>query len=198
MGYNTAVEDAVNLAWKLASVIRGHATLTLLDTYEAERRPLAQRNTGYARHFADSVGLFSAKPELDDDSAQGNEERAKASEYLNRHARLEFNIPGVTFGGRYDNSPIIVRDGAVLPPDTPNAYTATASPGGRPPHAWLDDGRSLFDLFHSEWTLLVLGHPSPATLRTRRTSRTSSKAPKRERRSESAACHTSSRVTDRT
>ena len=135
LGYNTAVEDAVNLAWKLASVIRGHATLTLLDTYEAERRPLAQRNTGYARHFADSVGLFSAKPELDDDSAQGNEERAKASEYLNRHARLEFNIPGVTFGGRYGDSPIIAQDGVDLPPDEPNDYVPTASPGRRPPHA---------------------------------------------------------------
>lgn len=133
LGYNTAVEDAVNLAWKLASVIRGHATLTLLDTYEAERRPLAQRNTGYARHFADSVDLFSAKPELDDDSAQGNEERAKASEYLNRHARLEFNIPGVTFGGRYGDSPIIAQDGVDLPPDEPNDYVPTASPGAPAP-----------------------------------------------------------------
>ena len=39
----------------------------------------------------------------------------------------------------------------------------TASPGGRPPHAWLDDGRSLFDLFHSEWTLLALGPEAPPT-----------------------------------
>jgi hypothetical protein len=36
-------------------------------------------------------------------------------------------------------------------------------PGGRPPHAWLDDGRSLFDLFHTEWTLLALGPDAPAT-----------------------------------
>lgn len=120
MGYNTAVEDAVNLAWKLASVIRRCATLTLLETYEAERRPLAQRNTGYARHFADSVGLFSAKLELDDESPQGDAERAKAAEHLSRHARLEFNIPGVTFGGRYSDSPIIANDGAKLPPDEPN------------------------------------------------------------------------------
>lgn len=163
LGYNTAVEDAVNLAWKLAGVIRGYATMTLLDTYEAERRPLAQRNTGYARHFADSVGLFSAKPELDDDSTDGEIERAKASEHLNRHARLEFNIPGVTFGGRYDDSPIIAYDGAALPPDEPNNYVPTASPGGRPPHSWLEDGRSLYDAFHTEWTLLALGETAPTT-----------------------------------
>ncbi|SCK11694.1 2-polyprenyl-6-methoxyphenol hydroxylase [Variovorax sp. HW608] len=163
LGYNTAVEDAVNLGWKLASVVRGKAPSALLESYEAERKPLAERNTGYARRFADSVGLFAAKPELDEDSARGEAERATASRHLVEHARLEFNIPGVTFGGRYDGSPIIVGDGAALPPDEPNAYTPTASPGGRPPHAWLDDGRSLFDLFHAEWTLLVLGPDAPAT-----------------------------------
>jgi 2-polyprenyl-6-methoxyphenol hydroxylase-like FAD-dependent oxidoreductase len=163
LGYNTAVEDAVNLAWKLASVVKGQSPLALLDTYELERQPLALRNTAYARHFADSIGLFVAKPELDDDTAQGQAEREVASEYLNRHARLEFNIPGVTFGGRYDHSPIIMHDGAALPRDEPNTYTHTASPGGRPPHAWLDDGRSLYDLFHSEWTLLALGPAPPET-----------------------------------
>ena len=163
LGYNTAVEDAVNLGWKLARVVRGLAPLSLMESYEAERRPLAERNTGYARHFADSVGLFAAKPELEEDSARGEAERQAASEHLNRHARLEFNIPGVTFGGRYDQSPLIWRDGATLPPDEPNHYVPTASPGGRPPHAWLDDGRSLYDLFHPEWTLLLLGDDPPAT-----------------------------------
>ncbi|BEP38615.1 FAD-dependent oxidoreductase (plasmid) [Variovorax sp. V59] len=163
LGYNTAVEDAVNLGWKLASVIRGHAPLALLDSYEAERRPLAERNTGYARKFADSVGLFAAKPELEEASQRGDAERRLAGLHFDAHARLEFNIPGVTFGGRYDGSPVIVGDGAALPPDEPNVYTPTASPGGRPPHAWLDDGRSLFDLFHTEWTLLALGSNPPST-----------------------------------
>lgn len=163
LGYNTAVEDAVNLGWKLAQVVRGAAPSSMLETYEAERRPLAMRNTAYARHFADSVGLFVAQPELDADSTEGSSERQKASEHLNRHARLEFNIPGVTFGGRYDASPLILRDVAALPPDEPNNYTPTASPGGRPPHAWLEDGRSLFDLFHSEWTLLALGSEAPTS-----------------------------------
>jgi hypothetical protein len=83
--------------------------------------------------------------------------------HLNAHVRLEFNIPGVTFGGRYDGSPLIVGDGTQAPPDEPNSYVPTATPGGRPPHAWLDDGRSLFDTFHSEWTLLALGPQPPDT-----------------------------------
>lgn len=163
LGYNTAIEDAVNLGWKLASVVRGQAPAALLDSYAAERKPLAERNTGYARRFADSVGLFAAKAELDEASEQGEAERERAARYFGEHARLEFNIPGVTFGGRYDGSPVIAGDGAALPPDEPNRYTATASPGGRPPHAWLDDGRSLFDCFHSEWTLLALGPDAPST-----------------------------------
>ncbi|MDP9607673.1 UNVERIFIED_ORG: 2-polyprenyl-6-methoxyphenol hydroxylase-like FAD-dependent oxidoreductase [Variovorax paradoxus] len=163
LGYNTAVEDAVNLAWKLASVVRGQAPLSLLQSYEAERRPLAERNTGYAMRFADSVGLFQAGAELEEDSPEGEAERERARHHFNEHARLEFNIPGVTFGGRYDTSPIIAHDGTALPPDEPNSYTPTASPGGRPPHAWLDDGRSLFDLFHIEWTLLALGPNPPST-----------------------------------
>ena len=61
LGYNTAVEDAVNLGWKLAAAIRGRASPALLDSYELERRPAAIRNTGYARGFADSLGRFVPK-----------------------------------------------------------------------------------------------------------------------------------------
>ena len=160
LGYNTAVEDAVNLSWKLASVLKGQAPPALLGSYHLERHPLAVRNTGYARQFADSIGLFEAAAELEDDSPQGQAARVLASDYLNGHVRREFNIPGVTFGGRYDASPIIVNDGTTAPPDAANSYVPCATPGGRPPHAWLQDGRSLFDTFHSEWTLLVLG-PEP-------------------------------------
>jgi 2-polyprenyl-6-methoxyphenol hydroxylase-like FAD-dependent oxidoreductase len=161
LGYNTAVEDAVNLAWKLHAVLRGQGGPTLLDSYEAERQALARRNTGYARQFADSIGLFDAVPELDEDGPAGERARAQAGAYLDGHARREFNIPGVTFGGRYDGSPVIVPDGSAPPPDEANTYAPSACPGGRPPHAWLEDDRSLYDTFGLHWTLLRLGE-SPA------------------------------------
>ena len=157
LGYNTAVEDAVNLGWKLASVLTGRGGPRLLQTYETERRPLALRNTGYAQHFADSLGLFQPAPEIEDDTPEGAAARHQAGAYLDAHARAEFNIPGITFGGRYDASPIIVPDGTAPPPDTANAYVPSACPGGRAPHLWLKDGRSLFDRFGFEWTLLRLG-----------------------------------------
>jgi 2-polyprenyl-6-methoxyphenol hydroxylase-like FAD-dependent oxidoreductase len=155
LGYNTAVEDAVNLGWKLAHVLRSQAPPTLLASYAYERKMLATRNTGHARRLADSVGLFEAVPELEDPTPQGEAARSVASDYLNGHVRREFNIPGITFGGRYDGSPIVVSDGTNPPADEPNQYTPSACPGGRPPHAWLADGSSLFDHFNKEWTLLV-------------------------------------------
>ena len=157
LGYNTAVEDAVNLGWKLSAVLKGQAQPTLLDSYEIERKPLAIRNTGYAKQFADSIGLFDADKALEDISPEGEQARSIASDYLNGHARREFNIPGVTFGGRYIHSPLIVEDGTQAPADAANTYIPSACPGGRPPHAWLPDGSSLFDHFNFEWTLLVLG-----------------------------------------
>ena len=127
------------------------------------RRPIGLRNTAYAREFADSVGLLEATPELETEGAEGDRHRALAGTALNAHVRREFNIPGVTFGGRYDGSPIIVADGSSPPGDKPNEYVPTACPGGRPPHAWLEDGRSLYDSFHFEWTLLSLGPQPPDT-----------------------------------
>lgn len=41
-GLNTGIQDAYNLAWKLAMVVHGHADATLLDTYDAERVPVGQ------------------------------------------------------------------------------------------------------------------------------------------------------------
>ena len=156
LGYNTGVEDAVNLGWKLAAVIKGWGGATLLASYEAERRPVAQRNTAFARRFADSVGLYTPDARIEEASAHGEALRAAAGAYLEAHARAEFNIPGITFGARYDGSPVIVGDGSEPPPDEANQYVSSACPGGRAPHAWLADDTSLYDGFGFDFTLLCL------------------------------------------
>jgi hypothetical protein len=154
LGYNTAVDDAVNLGWKLAAVLRGEAAPSLLDSYEAERRPLALRNTAYARGFADSLGRFEPEPAIEDDSVEGRAARDRAGAYLADHGRREFDIPGITFGGRCDGSPAIVPDGSTPPPDEAHRYVPSACPGGRAPHVWLAEGVSLYDRFGFAWTLL--------------------------------------------
>src|SRR6185436_17824112 len=83
LGYNTAVEDAVNLGWKLAAVLKGWGGPALLDSYEAERQPLARRNTAYARGFADSLGLFVPPEELEDEGPAGAEARRRTGDHFN-------------------------------------------------------------------------------------------------------------------
>jgi hypothetical protein len=157
LGYNTAVGDAVNLGWKLASVLRGHARPELLDSYDSERRPIGVRNTGYARGFADSIGGFHTTPALEAEGPAGDALRAHASTVLDDHVRREFNIPGVTFGERYDGSPVIAGDGGTPPPDSANDYQPSTCPGGRLPHVWLGGERSLYDELGFEWTVLAPG-----------------------------------------
>jgi 2-polyprenyl-6-methoxyphenol hydroxylase-like FAD-dependent oxidoreductase len=155
LGYNTAVEDAVNLGWKLAAQVHGRAGPALLPSYAIERRQLALRNTAYARAFAHDIGTFVPAPSLERDGPAGEAARAAAGAYLDGYIRREFDIPGITFGTRYDGSPVIVDDGSPRPADAANRYLPTAAPGGRPPHLWLDDGASLYDRFGFDWTLLA-------------------------------------------
>ena len=157
MGYNTAIEDAVNIGWKLAAVLRGQANPKLLDSYEIERRPVALRNTRFAAGFADSVGLYVPSPAIESEGPAGEAARRRAGAYLAQHGRSEFTIPGFTFGARYDGSPITFDDGTQSPPDFPTVYVPVGKPGGRAPHAWRPDGSSLFDHFGFDWTLLSFG-----------------------------------------
>jgi 2-polyprenyl-6-methoxyphenol hydroxylase-like FAD-dependent oxidoreductase len=129
LGYNTAVEDAVNLGWKLAGTIKGWAGPALLESYETERQAIATRNTAYARAFADSVGRFVPPRELEDDSPAGEAARKIAGDHLNAHARFEFNIPGITFGGRYDGSPIIIPTARRRPRTASTIATRAHAPG---------------------------------------------------------------------
>jgi 2-polyprenyl-6-methoxyphenol hydroxylase-like FAD-dependent oxidoreductase len=66
-GGNTGIHDAHNLAWKLALVIRGHAGPALLDTYDAERRPVGhftveQAFARYVTRTAPHLGVENAPP----------------------------------------------------------------------------------------------------------------------------------------
>jgi 2-polyprenyl-6-methoxyphenol hydroxylase-like FAD-dependent oxidoreductase len=171
LGYNTAVDDAVNLGWKLAAQLKGVSGPLLLDSYELERKPAAVRNVGFAREFAQSLGGFLPKPGLEDEGPVGERLRREAGAYLEKHGRAEFNIPGITFGVRYAGSPVVVSDGSDPPPDSANRYEPSASPGGRAPHLWLGEDRSLFDTFGFEWTLLRLGPAPPVADRLVRAAR---------------------------
>ena len=158
-GMNTGVDDAANLAWKLAAMVQGWGGPALLDSYEAERKPIAIRNTGAARVLAQSVGEVRVAPEIEQPTAAGEAARRQAGAFLATFGE-EFASLGVQLGARYDGSPIVVADGPA-PADDIAGYTPTSVPGGRAPHFWLDAGRgpgsSLFDRLGVGFTLLQLG-----------------------------------------
>jgi len=153
-GYNTSVDDASNLGWKLAAACQGWGGRELLSSYETERKPVALRNTRFARAMADSIGTIALSPALEDDGAAGEAARVATGERLYRHAATEFDIPGIHLGIFYGGSPIVVPDGSPAPPDDWHRYAASATPGARAPHVWLEDGVSIFDRFGRDFTLL--------------------------------------------
>lgn len=158
-GMNTGIDDAANLAWKLAAVLQGWGGPHLLATYEAERLPIAARNTGAARMLAKSIGDIRVSSDLEADTGAGAAARRELGAFLSTFGE-EFASIGVQLGARYDGSRIAVDDGAP-PPDDFASYTPSAVPGGRAPHAWVGTGRgigdSLFDRFGRGFTLLRLG-----------------------------------------
>ncbi len=164
-GMNTGVDDAANLAWKLAAVLQGWGGSNLLASYEAERKPIAVRNTGAARQLSKNIGDIVVPAEIEDASAAGEAARRELGALLSTYGE-QYGSTGVQLGARYDASPIIAMDGTP-PGDSFVSYTPSSVPGGRAPHAWLDEervfGSSLYDRFGAGFTLLRLGSKAPDT-----------------------------------
>lgn len=154
-GLNTGIDDAMNLGWKLAAAVAGWGGPRLSDSYEAERWPIARRNTAAAKALARNVGAVPVDAAINENSAAGEAARHKAGAVLATFGE-EFASLGVQLGARYDGSPVIVDDGTTPPADDPVLYRPSAVPGGRAPHLWLADRTSLYDRLGSFFTLLSL------------------------------------------
>jgi hypothetical protein len=153
-GMNTGIEDAANLAWKLAAVLEGWGGPALLHTYEIERRPIGIRNTGVARAHALSIRDIPLSAALDEDTVEGEAARAKVSAIIPAF-REEFASIGIQLGARYDGSPVIAKEAGAEPPEDDLArYEPTSLPGGRAPHVWMPNGRSLYDHLGTGFSLL--------------------------------------------
>ncbi|MDG2113747.1 MAG: FAD-dependent monooxygenase, partial [Actinomycetota bacterium] len=135
-GANTGIQDAHNLAWKLAAVLRGAAGEELLDTYEAERRAVAGYNATQSLENSRMVGRITVAALRGDD----------ATLEVGRSTRYG-NFTGMELGFAYTEGAVIA-DGSPPPqPDDPVVdYVATARPGHRLPHSWLDDVATLSTL----------------------------------------------------
>lgn len=133
LGGSTGVQDAHNLAWKLATVLRGEAGAGLLDTYHAERQPVGQLVMQQA------LARFGTRQQGEDADAP---------------PQLDNQV--ISFGYQYRSAAVLgaADDGAPpLPPDQ-----LTGQPGTRAPHLPITYGSaemSTIDLYGRRFVLLA-------------------------------------------
>ncbi|MGI5197030.1 FAD-dependent oxidoreductase [Streptomyces sp. CA-288835] len=136
-GSNTGIQDAHNLAWKLAAVLGGWAGEGLLETYDIERRPVAEATSARAavRSAEHSHPGFAPPPGVGGGPRQG--------------------ILNVVLGHRYPQGAVVGADPAA--PVVPEKLDLTGEPGSRAPHLWVrHEGRrvSTLDLYERSLVLL--------------------------------------------
>ena len=177
LGSNTSIQDSFNLAWKLAMVVKGVASPKLLDTYTAERAPIAKQIVTRAnKSIAEFGPIFQAlgmDGGVDHKKIQRNmdarcdttPEAEKQREALRKaieFKKYEFDCHGVEMNQRYKSS-AAVTDGQRQPAfkrDKELHYAPTTWPGARLPHVWVfgKDGAqvSTLDLTgHGKFTILT-------------------------------------------
>ncbi|MDX3452880.1 FAD-dependent monooxygenase [Streptomyces sp. ME02-8801-2C] len=138
-GSNTGIQDAHNLAWKLAAVLGGWAGPGLLASYDLERRPVAEATS--ARASARSVE--HSHPGYTPAPGAGGPGGRKGG------------ILNVALGYRYLRGAVVGADAAV--PVVPEGVRLTGEPGSRAPHLWLNRAGtriSTLDLYEGSLVLL--------------------------------------------
>ena len=154
-GLNMGVGDAVDLGWKIAATLQGWGGAMLLDSYERERRPVHRSVIDEAVSNHQILrGQFATEGLADDSPAGSARRRAIGAQIMATRPR-EFHTLGTVLGVAYQSSPIIVSENAEWPARDGQKYCPSARPGCLAPHAWLDDGRSLYDTFGPGFTLVV-------------------------------------------
>ncbi|MFJ4777592.1 FAD-dependent oxidoreductase [Streptomyces sp. NPDC088762] len=153
-GSNTGIQDAHNLAWKLAAVLNGAAGQGLLETYEAERLPVARATAerASARSAEHSHPGYEPDPDPAAETAAGP---AAGSPAGPRAGGRQGGVLSVAMGYRY-------REGAVLGADpelpvVPERMRLVGDPGTRAPHMWLTESgerKSTVDLYERSFVVL--------------------------------------------
>ena len=162
-GMNMGVGDGVDLGWKIAATLQGWGGPDLIASYEAERRPVHRTVMDEAMaNYA--IYVAPPSPEIEDDTEQGEEIRAKAGAGIQASKGREFNTLGTVLGLCYADSPIVESEEATAREHDSEIYTPEARPGCLAPHAWLADGRSLYDLFGRGFSLVASDDADPAEI----------------------------------
>jgi len=154
-GLNTGVQDAHNLAWKLAAVLKGAADPALLDTYEAERRPVARVVVDRAVRE-----LVAPAPDVAPTWDASGQDGPGDGVWGNDEGDPLAQLPPI-LGYRYASRAIVAEEGtaqAAQPDARPEELDLTGRPGTRAPHVWVERAGqriSTLDLFDGRFVLLA-------------------------------------------
>ncbi|WP_321785104.1 FAD-dependent monooxygenase [Paraburkholderia sp. J94] len=148
LGSNTCVQDGFNLAWKLALVLKEQAHPRLLESFNAERQPVAKQivaranlSMWQANGLSDYLGacLFTVSSEADVDAKLATREGREGLHQQLLDTRYNGEAHGVELARHY-RSDAIVDDGTpeAAPDDEPELYYRPSTrPGSALPHGWL-------------------------------------------------------------
>jgi len=166
-GMNMGVGDGVDLGWKIAATLQGWGGPELVNSYEAERRPVHRAVIDEAMA---NYAIYVAPPpaEIEDDTPQGAAIRATVGSAIQASKGREFNTLGTVLGLCYNDSPIVETDGTPPAAHDSEVYRPEARPGCLAPHAWLADGRSLYDLFGDGFALVAAADADPQQIESAR------------------------------
>jgi 2-polyprenyl-6-methoxyphenol hydroxylase-like FAD-dependent oxidoreductase len=156
-GLNTGIQDAHNLAWKIAAVLRNPGDGALLDSYDRERRPIAEINTRQSLHNSNRLpDLFRLAEETIVDGEVSTADAHRLAAEIATH-REHFLSPGLQLGYCYGPP--------VRGPVEPTRYDPSARDGDRMPHAWVARGQqrlSTLDLLDPTSFTLLAGRDGAA------------------------------------
>jgi 2-polyprenyl-6-methoxyphenol hydroxylase-like FAD-dependent oxidoreductase len=163
-GMNMGIADAVDLGWKIAASLQGWGGDRLLDSYDAERRPVHRFVMDEAVTNHSVLGNQLLAPGVEGDGEAGASIREEIGRRIHATKAREFRSLAVVLGYRYEPSPVIAGEDDQAPAIDPLNYVPSARPGARAPHVWLEGGGALYDKFGLGFTLLGLRGSDPAIL----------------------------------
>jgi 2-polyprenyl-6-methoxyphenol hydroxylase-like FAD-dependent oxidoreductase len=148
-GLNNGVEDAANLGWKLATVLKGWGGAGLLDTYSQERQPIFRDIgedfiAGWIREEGEWLQRYNPDKNLEE------------FENAWKNLKMRGGSRGMTYEPHYEGSPVFA-----CPPGGKSSahgqHMFKARAGHHLTPQTLADGRSNFDALGNEFTLLAFG-----------------------------------------
>jgi 2-polyprenyl-6-methoxyphenol hydroxylase-like FAD-dependent oxidoreductase len=159
LGMNTGIGDAIDISWKLAATLRGWGGPKLLQSYEAERRPIGAINVKASGGGTAGRMKWRAayRPDIELDTPNARAALATLLTIAREEAPKSFRVIGAELGYRYADSPVICHEPGGPAPNI-EEYVPTSWPGARLPHVWLEPGEiSVHDRIADGFTLLRLG-----------------------------------------